>query len=203
RRPRPDDYQVERLAALRPRGVNRVDGLSPLLQRIADETHAAELTGDEYARHAGLEVRREHRDIRTAPFGAEHQGDRLHGAGGLAGAMADAIRRAHELRATPDDAEHVMVRLFGARLHTRPAADAARRIDDRMERGGVVEPGGARALVRIGALFFETGAPAQEPRQQGKRRQAVGEIDQIVHAGRMPVTSVTDRFTLAMFRCKS
>src|SRR6516162_8386429 len=130
-----DDHQVEQVAArLAAAAANGLDRLPTLHECVADEPNASQLTRHEYAGHGRLEARCEHWNVDAAPLGAEHQRDRFHRAGGLAGAMADAIARIDQLRAPANDAENRVVLLLGTSFDARATTDATL-IDDRVERG--------------------------------------------------------------------
>jgi hypothetical protein len=156
--------------------MNRFNRLLSLLQRIANQSHAAEFAGDEDARHIGFELRAHHRYFHAAPRRAEHQRDCFGGTSRFACTVPDAVGRTHELRASTDDAQHMMQRLLGARLHARAATDAARGIDDGMQRNWIDESGGLRGLVRFLADALQVQAATQIPPHQQNERYAVDEI---------------------------
>ena len=110
RGPRADDQYIERTGALQAGLGDRFQRLVTLRERILDEPHATQFSGDENARHIGFEIRFENWDIQAAPLGAEHQGDRIERACGLARSMADAFGRADQHRLAVDEAEDVVMR---------------------------------------------------------------------------------------------
>jgi hypothetical protein len=166
--------------------VNGLHRLAPLLERVANETHPTELAGDEDARHAGLEARRQQRDLDAPPLGAEDESDRFDRARRAARAVTDAVGRAHELRASADDAEHVMLRLFRTDLHAAAATDAARRIDDRMQGRRLPQARCARELVSRGAECLQAPPSSQIDDKEQCDRDAVDQkSDRIKHNFRL------------------
>src|SRR6185295_18645687 len=131
RRARADDDDIGSIAAApAAAGLDGLDRLASLLERVANQTHSAELARDKDAWNVRLEFRGEHWYLDAATRGAEHQSDGLGRTGGLACAVTDAIRGTDELSATADDAEHAMQGLLRANLHARPATDASRWVDE-------------------------------------------------------------------------
>src|SRR6516165_1154535 len=179
-----DDDEVQHVAArLAAAAANGLDRLPTLLERVTDEPHASQLSRYEYAGHGRLEARCEHRNVHAAPLGAEHQRDRLHRAGRLAGAMADAVAGIDQLRTPANEAENRVVLLLGTRLDARGTADATL-IDDRVERGRLRTTG---ALFDFLAVALEASAPHHVPHQQQHHRQSVDQVSQCIHFdGREP-----------------
>ena len=93
---------------------NRIDRLLALVDRVADQAHAAKFTGDVHARYVGLEFRRHHGNVDAAFFGAEHQRYGIERAGSGAGAVSDATGRVDQLCLAVYNTEHLMQRALGA-----------------------------------------------------------------------------------------
>ena len=51
------------------------NGLDALNQRVAYQAHAAQFAGNKHARHVGLKIRMQHRQVDAARLGAKHQRD--------------------------------------------------------------------------------------------------------------------------------
>ena len=83
---------------------------------LADQTHTAEFTRNEDAGYVGLEMRIDLRDVHAAPFGAEHQRDRIVRTSCRTGAVADAHGRVDQHRLAFDHAD----RAFRAGLDAAP-----------------------------------------------------------------------------------
>src|SRR5215472_2944628 len=106
--------------------AHRLHRLASLLDRVADQPHSAELARNEDARHVGLEVAADMRDVDAALCGSEDQGDGVGRARRPAGAVTDAFRRLDELRLAVDQPEDVA---FRTGVHTCAATEAEPRID--------------------------------------------------------------------------
>jgi hypothetical protein len=132
-RPGSDDHDVVRpggcgcrcgsgrSAALRPpaRG-DRLDGDPTFVDGVLDETPAAELADDEHARHAGLEVQRDLRDLDALHGGVRRDDNRADRAGLLALTVGGALRSV-DLRQLADEGHGAGL---GARRDARSAPDA-------------------------------------------------------------------------------
>jgi hypothetical protein len=138
-RPRADDDHVELAVVTRRLGLaargDRLHRLAALLGGLADQAHAAELAGDEQARHVGLEIGLQQRDVQAAFLGAEDQRDRIERAGRMAGAVADAGRGVDQRGLAVDHAQ----RMLGADLDAGAGADAQGGVDDRVQRRRLVQ----------------------------------------------------------------
>jgi len=142
--PAPHDDHVGVLVAavsapLQPHG-DFTHRLLALFDGVADQAHATELAGHVETGNIGLEVRADVRQFNAPAFSSEHQGDGAHGTGGAAGAMADAFGRSDQFGLAADQAQHIA---FRAGLHACAAANAEQRIDEGVQRGGLIHPAGA------------------------------------------------------------
>jgi hypothetical protein len=132
--------------------------------------------------HIGFEVRFEHRNIETAAFGAEYQGDRIERTRCLARAMADAIVGADEHCLAVDEAQHIMMRGLRAGLDARSATEALACIDERMQRSRFGHTGRHRLLQRV--KVTRMGAPLA-PEIEGyhhRKRDYVNSERPVIHA---------------------
>src|SRR5512139_3420843 len=111
--------------------------LPTLLYGVLYQTHAAQFAGNEDARHAAFEFRRQQRNIHAARFGAKDERDGMSRAGSLACAVAHAEGGLDQHRLAVDDAEDGLLRT-GQRAGC--TAEASRRIDHRMEGGRFIQP---------------------------------------------------------------
>src|SRR5215470_7249125 len=162
RGPRADDEEIEHVAARLAAGTDRLDRLATLLERITDESHAAELARYEYAGHRRLEARGEQGNVHATPLGAEYERDGRHGARGLAGAVAYAVTGIDELGATPHDAEDRVVLLLRAGFDARCATDTTL-VDVRVQRSRLAAAG---LLMDLLAAALQPAAALHVPYQQ-------------------------------------
>src|SRR5260370_35421785 len=139
RRPSSDDDDI---MEIRPsQSIQRahgIDRLATLLDGVADETHAAELTGDEHTRYIGLEVGADMGNVDAALLGAEDQADGVARACRPAGAVADAVRWFDEHGLAVDEPENLALRTSP---NASAASDAAGGVDLRMQRRRLQQPG--------------------------------------------------------------
>ena len=170
-----DDHDIQPVAALHAGKLcDEVHRLHALADRVADEAHAAELACDEEAGHVCLECWRDDGQFDAALLRAEDERDGLRGAGGGAGAMADAGCGVDDVCLAIDEANHSV---FGAGCHACGRAAAERQVDLRMERGWLGEAG----LFRIPSMSpsrdwtraFATGRRSGALCRRGARRPAV------------------------------
>ncbi len=110
--------------------ADRVHRLPALLRGIAYEAHAPKLARDEKARDVGFECLADVRDIHPAGFRAENQRNGVVGAGGAAGAVADALGPVDKLRLASHKPDNVAFR--GMRLCTSrsPCTCHNRKLDE-------------------------------------------------------------------------
>ena len=114
--------------------AHRVHGLPALLDRVANQAHPAQLSGDEEAGHVRLEVGADLGNIDAARRGAEDQRDRVRRARAPARAVPYAVRRVAQLGAPIDDAEHALA--LRTRGDARPAPGTEAGVDHGMQRRG-------------------------------------------------------------------
>src|SRR5690606_37120703 len=147
--------QVQRAGGRRPPlAHDAVQALPALLEGVADQAHAAQLADDVEPRHVGLEVLPDARQLDAAALRAEDQLDRVHRAGALTQAVADAARRRDRHGLAVPYAEHGLLR---ARRDAVAGADAALGIDDGVERDGFVQAVAER--LQLGLLGLALEAP--------------------------------------------
>jgi hypothetical protein len=127
-----DDDGVEVVAdAAAGRARDRGRRLAALLDRVADQAHAAQLADHVDAGVRGLEVGVDRGQLDAAVGGAEHQRDGLDRARRHAAAVADAGERVDQVGAAVHQADHVVL---GAGPHARARADAGVDVDRRVDR---------------------------------------------------------------------
>src|SRR5690606_8509937 len=175
-----DDQQVQR-AGRRSAALldDALDALPALLERIADQAHAAQLSHDVQPRHVGLEVLADARQLDAAALRAEDQLDRVHRAGALAEAVADAARGRDRHGLAVPYAEHGLLR---ARRDAVAGADAALGIDDGVERDGLVQAVAERLQLGLFGLALEALLPPMVRQHEGEGgAQAEPEEEQRLH----------------------
>jgi len=149
-----DDEEVEDVGpGPPPRGRPPGDGLhrpGPLVDRVPDEGDPSQLAGDEEARHGGLELIREHRDVRPRGDIAEADRDRPDGAGFGAPPVADAAGPVDHPGDPVDDAEDTIFRAGGD-------AAAAAEAEEGLDRGVLGEGPPAPALLGVADLGDRSG----------------------------------------------
>src|SRR5581483_4506011 len=111
---------------------DRLDGLPALLDGVADQPHAPELSRNEESGNIGLKIGSDNGQLDAAGFGPEYQRDRSRRARRLAGAVTDAAGRLDQHGLAVNEAEDIAL---GACPGTGAAAQAFHRIDFRMQRG--------------------------------------------------------------------
>ena len=124
------------------------DRLATLLDRLANEPHAAKFPRDEEARHVGFEIRLDEGNVHSALGGAEYEPYRVVWARRHARAVANACTRVHQLRLAADDAYCIL----GAGGDAGHRVEAAKRVDDGVQRRGFVESGFDRLGEACGPL---------------------------------------------------
>ena len=91
----------------------------------------------------------------------------------LAGAVSDALGRAHQHRLAVDQAEHLVVRGLRAGLDAGAAAQAFALIDERMQRGGLGHAGGDGLLLRTAVTRLDALLPLDINRHGDRQREPV------------------------------
>ena len=140
---------------------------TPCDDRVADEAHAAEFARDEEAGHVGLEGGRDDGEFDAALFRAEDQRDGLRGAGGGAGAVADAGGGVHHLRLAIDEADDGVL---GTGRDAGAGAAAEREVDVGMQRRGLGEAGLFRFFPCTRGAAIGAAARHREQHQADARR---------------------------------
>lgn len=171
--PATDDDEVERVVAAVARELtDRGHGLATLLDRIADQPHATELSGDVNPGHIGLKISADIGDIDAARRRAEHERNGATRTRCTTRAMADTFGWRNQCGLAVDDPQDVTL---GTRTDTGPAPDAQGGIDHRMQRCRLVETRLGRLHERRHRPRFGAAAVERVDRPNQEERRGVDE----------------------------